>query len=66
MEGHDGHVMSRLAAASVRGLITAQVTEILAGTGKTRWCELVGCPPRFTVSAEAAIPGQRLWTTRRR
>jgi hypothetical protein len=40
VEGHDGRVMSRLAVASIRGLITAQVTAILAGVGKTRWCEL--------------------------
>jgi len=45
VEGHDGQTMSRLAAASVRGLITAQVTAILAGTGRTRWCELATGDP---------------------
>jgi len=35
-----GQSMSRLAIASVRALIAAQMTAILAGTGKTRWCEL--------------------------
>ena len=45
VEGNDGQAMSRLAAASVRGLVTAQVTAILAGTGKARWCELAVSDP---------------------
>lgn len=45
VEGHNGQTMSRLAAASVRGLITAQVTAILAGSGKARWCELATSDP---------------------
>ena len=40
MEGRPGHVMSRLAAATVRSLVSAQVTVILTGAGKRRWCEL--------------------------
>jgi hypothetical protein len=35
-----GRSMSRLAMASVRALIAVQVTAILAGAGKARWCEL--------------------------
>lgn len=40
VEGRQGRVMSQLAAATVRNLISAQVTMILAGSGKKRWCEL--------------------------
>jgi Sulfotransferase family len=32
--------LSRLAAATIRGLVTAQVTAILAKSGQHRWCEL--------------------------
>jgi hypothetical protein len=42
--------MSRLAVSTVRGLITAQITLILAGTGRTRWCELA------SISAGVAEP----------
>jgi hypothetical protein len=46
VEGRDAPVMSRLATASVRGLVTAQVTTILASAaGKTRWCELATADP---------------------
>jgi hypothetical protein len=45
VEGRDGQAMSRLGVASVRALATAQVTAILAGAGKTRWCELATAPP---------------------
>jgi hypothetical protein len=40
IERRDAQRMSRLAAATIRGLATAQVTVILAELGKTRWCEL--------------------------
>lgn len=50
VEGQDGQAMSRLAATAVRGLVTAQVTVILADAGKTRWCELA------TVAPSAAEP----------
>ena len=43
--GSAGQVMSRLAASSIRGLVTVQLTAILAGTGRTRWCELATAPP---------------------
>jgi Sulfotransferase family len=45
VERRDEYVMSRLAAAAVRGLVTTQVTVILADTGKTRWCELATADP---------------------
>jgi hypothetical protein len=40
VEGRQGPAMSQLAAASIRNLISAQVTTMLAGAGKKRWCEL--------------------------
>lgn len=45
VEGHNGQAMSALAVSTVRGLITAQVTTILAAAGKTRWCELATASP---------------------
>jgi hypothetical protein len=45
VEGVAGRRMSRLATATVRGLVTAQVTTILAGAGKLRWCELATIAP---------------------
>ncbi len=43
--GQAGQMMSRLAASSIRGLVTVQLTAILAGAGRTRWCELATAPP---------------------
>jgi hypothetical protein len=40
VEGRAGPAMSPLAASTTRALIGAQLTAILASTGKTRWCEL--------------------------
>jgi hypothetical protein len=40
IEGRSGPLISRLAATSIRGLVTAQVAVILADAGKKRWCEL--------------------------
>ena len=37
--------MSRLAAAAIRGLVTGQLTVILASSGQTRWCELATAAP---------------------
>jgi hypothetical protein len=45
VEGLRGNGMSRVAAKTIRGLITAQVTTILASVGRTRWCELATAPP---------------------
>jgi hypothetical protein len=40
VEGGHGQPVSSLATSVVRGLVGAQVTVILAGSGKSRWCEL--------------------------
>ena len=45
IEGQPGPAMSRLAVSTVRGLVSAQVTAILAAAGQNRWCELVTAPP---------------------
>lgn len=45
IEGQQGATMSRLAAAAIRALATAQITAILAGSGQPRWCELATAAP---------------------
>jgi hypothetical protein len=40
VEGRQGQAMSQLAATSVRNLVSMQLTVILAGSGRKRWCEL--------------------------
>jgi hypothetical protein len=52
--GHAGQVMSPLAASTIRGLVTVQLTALLAGAGGTRWCELATAPPG---AAEPPEPG---------
>ena len=44
--------MSPLAAVTIRRLVAAQVTVILAGSGQTRWCELATA---FPSAAEAFL-----------
>jgi hypothetical protein len=50
LEGQPGRPASPLAIASVRRLVTTQVTTLLAAGGQGRWCELA------TVSPDAAAP----------
>lgn len=45
IEGQRGMTMSRLAAAAIRELVTAQITAILASSGQPRWCELATAGP---------------------
>lgn len=45
IEGQQGVTMSRLAAAAIRGLVTAQIAAILASSGQLRWCELATAAP---------------------
>jgi Sulfotransferase family len=40
IEGQQGSTMSRVATAAIRGIVTAQVTAILASSGQPQWCEL--------------------------
>jgi hypothetical protein len=45
IEGQPGTAISSLAVAAIRGLVTAQITAILAGSGQDRWCELATASP---------------------
>lgn len=45
IEDVPGATMSPLAIATVRALVTAQVTAILADSGQPRWCELATASP---------------------
>ena len=57
VEDQAGQAMSRLAVSTVRGLLSAQVTVILATAGKSRWCELVTAPPSATDPFRQVFPG---------
>jgi hypothetical protein len=57
IEGRDAQRMSRLAASTIRGLATAQVTVILAEPGKTRWCELANAAPATAGLFAEIFPG---------
>lgn len=59
VEGEREAGLSRLAEATIRGLVTAQVTAILADTGRTRWCELAGAPPSVAESFLQIFPGSQ-------
>jgi hypothetical protein len=48
VEGRSTTRLSRLALASIRGMVTAQVTTILASAGRSRWCEFAAAPPGAT------------------
>jgi hypothetical protein len=52
VERRPGTAMSPLAAVTIRKLVAAQVTAILASSGQTRWCELATALPS---AAEAFI-----------
>jgi hypothetical protein len=54
--GQAGQVMSRLAASTIRGLVTVQLTAILAGAGGTRWCELATAPPGAAEAFRQVFP----------
>ena len=45
VEGRDAPTMSRLAVASISGLLTPQITMILSAAGGKRWCELATAEP---------------------
>jgi hypothetical protein len=61
----DGQPLSRLAASTLRALITAQVTMILAEAGKTRWCELATSAPSAASSFLQVFPGTAIVTVHR-
>lgn len=45
VEGRSGQSLSPLAVSTLRGMVSAQVTMILAGLGKSRWCEVAATDP---------------------
>jgi hypothetical protein len=45
IEGQQSMTMSRLAATTIRRLVTAQIATILASSGRRRWCELTTAAP---------------------
>jgi protein-tyrosine sulfotransferase len=59
IEGGSGQVTSRLAVSTIRGLVTAQVTAILAAAGKSRWCELATAEPQSAATFLRIFPAAR-------
>jgi hypothetical protein len=45
IDNRQGAEMSRLAASSIRTLVSTQITVILAASGRRRWCELATTAP---------------------
>ena len=45
VEGQRESTLSRLAISSIRGMVSAQMTVMLAGLGRSRWCELATASP---------------------
>lgn len=56
VEGQATQAMSQLALSTVRALVTAQVTTILAGAGKARWCELAVAAPSSLAPFRQVFP----------
>jgi hypothetical protein len=59
IEGQQGTTMSRLAAAAIRGLVTAQIAAILARSGRRRWCELTTAAPGAAETFLQVFPDAR-------
>lgn len=66
VETRDSQPMSRLAASTVRALVTAQITVILASTGKDRWCELSIAAPQDFQSFLEIVPNAAVACVHRR
>jgi hypothetical protein len=60
LEGRPGQAMSPLALSSIRRLVIAQITVILAGHGGRRWCELVTAPAGTADQFLRVFPGTRV------
>jgi hypothetical protein len=56
VEGRDGQTLSPLALSSIRQMASTQVTTILAGVGKRRWCELATATPGTMVTFLQVFP----------
>jgi sulfotransferase family protein len=57
VECRPGPAMSRLAASTIRGLVSAQITVVLSGAGGRRWCELVTAPAGAADTFLQVFPG---------
>lgn len=55
----DSEVLSGLAISSIRAMVRAQISVILAARGKRRWCELATSPPSAASDFREVFPGTR-------
>jgi hypothetical protein len=60
IEGRASTAMSPLAVAAVRRMVNAQVTAMLAGYGRKRWCELATASPGAAETFLQLFPHARL------
>lgn len=56
VEGRSGQALSPLAVSSIRQMALTQMTTILAGVGKSRWCELATATPGAIVAFLQVFP----------
>jgi hypothetical protein len=66
VEDRAGPAMSRLAVSTIGALVAAQVTAILASTGKPRWCELSTAPASTAAPLLQVLPGTAFVCVHRR
>ena len=66
VEGSGGQVLSPLAVSTIRGMVTAQISIILAGHGQRRWCELATLAPAAVVPFLQAFPAAGIVCVHRR
>lgn len=60
VEGHGGQALSRLAVSTIRAIVSAQLTVILSGSGKPRWCELATASPSALLPFLQVFPHARI------
>jgi hypothetical protein len=58
--GRGGVLLPRLAATSIRALVTSLITAMLAQAGKSRWCEIAAAPPAAAETFLQLYPGTRI------
>jgi hypothetical protein len=60
IDNRKGTTMSRLAASSIRALVSTQLTVILAASGGQRWCELANTAPSAASAFLRVFPAAKL------
>jgi hypothetical protein len=65
IDGQRSRQISRLGTSSIRSLVTAQVTTILAEAGRTRWCELATAAPSAAGTFLQVFPDTRVVSVHR-